>query len=93
MAYVTLDLNTSRRRMLRGTAGLTLGCVFLGALGVAGSAFAATTKMPQKSVDYQDHAKAGHSCNNCKDFQGPQSCRTVEGPIQPSGWCNKYTHS
>jgi hypothetical protein len=92
MAYVTLDLNASRRRMLKSTAGLGLGALFLGSLG-AGSAFAAVTKMPQKAVDYQDHAKAGHSCNNCKDFQGPQSCRTVEGPIQPSGWCNKYVHS
>lgn len=93
MAYVTLDLNASRRRMLKSTAGLAIGTLFLGTLGVAGSVSAAAAKMPQKAVDYQDHAKAGHSCNSCKDFQGPQSCRTVEGPIQPSGWCNKYTHS
>ncbi|MGZ3375532.1 MAG: hypothetical protein ACXU8S_02940 [Phenylobacterium sp.] len=90
MAYVTLDLVASRRRMLQATAGLALGAVFLGS---AGSAAAAAAKMPQKAVEYQDHGKGGHSCNTCKDFQGPQSCKTVEGPIQPSGWCNKYVHS
>jgi hypothetical protein len=93
MAYVTLDLDASRRRMLQSAAGLALGTLVLGAFGAAPPALAAAAKMPQKAVDYQDHAKAGHSCNSCKDFKPPQSCKTVEGPVQASGWCNKYVHS
>jgi hypothetical protein len=91
MAYVTLDLNASRRRILQDAAGLAIGTLVLG-VGAPRSASAAA-KMPQKAVDYQDHAKAGHSCNTCKDFQGPNACKTVEGPILPAGWCNKYVHS
>jgi anaerobic selenocysteine-containing dehydrogenase len=93
MAYVTLDLNASRRRMLQSAAGLALGTLVLGAFGTPGSASAAAAKMPQKAVDYQTHPKAGHGCNTCKDFQPPQNCKTVESPVQASGWCNKYVHS
>jgi len=93
MAYVTLDLNASRRRMLQSAAGLALGTLVLGAFGPSGSASAAAAKMPQKAVDYQTHPKAGHGCNTCKDFQPPQGCKTVESPVQASGWCNKYVHS
>ena len=92
MAYVTLDL-TSRRRVLRGAAHLALGALVLGGLGAATSASAAAAKSPQKSVDYQTHPKAGHGCNTCKDFQPLTNCKSVEGPVQASGWCNKYTHS
>lgn len=90
MCFVTLDLMASRRRMLAGAASLAVGAVFLGA---AGTATAEQAKSSQKAVEYQSHAKAGHSCNNCKDFKPPQSCKSVEGPIEPGGWCNKYTHS
>ena len=93
MAYVTLDLSASRRRLLQGAAGLAFGTILLGGAALAGTAAAAAAKMPQKAVDYQTHPKAGHGCNTCKDFQPPQGCKTVEGPVQASGWCNKYVHS
>lgn len=91
MAYVTLDLRTSRRRVLSSAAHLALGALVLG--GIAASATSAAAKSPQKSVDYQTHPKAGHGCNTCKDFQPPTNCKSVEGPVQASGWCNKYVHS
>jgi hypothetical protein len=89
MNFVTLDL-MSRRRVLTGAATLAMGAVVLGA---AGTAMADSPKSSQKSVEYQSHPKAGHSCNTCKDFKPPQSCKTVEGVIEPSGWCDKYTRS
>jgi hypothetical protein len=92
MAYVTLDL-TSRRAVLRGAAHLALGALVVGSLSAATSATAAGAKSSQKSVEYQTHPKGGHGCNTCKDFQPPTNCKTVEGPVQASGWCNKYTHS
>ena len=47
-------------------------------------------KKSQKSVDYQGHAKGGKSCSNCKAFQPPSKCKTVEGYVEPAGWCNLY---
>ncbi len=88
MTFVTLDL-MSRRRVLAGAARLAAAATVL---GVAGAAMADQPKSSQKAVEYQDHAKGGHSCNTCRDFEGPHSCKTVEGYIQSSGWCNKYTH-
>ena len=88
MTFVTLDL-VSRRRVLAGAAGLAMGAMVIGAAGTA----AAAAKSSQKSVEYQTHPKAGHSCNTCKDFQPPTSCKTVEGLVQASGWCDKYTRS
>jgi hypothetical protein len=76
---------------LTGAATLTLAALLLG--GVAGSAAAAIAKSSQKSVDYQGHPKGGHGCNGCKDFQPQTNCKTVESPIQGSGWCNKFAHS
>jgi hypothetical protein len=63
------------------------------ALGVAGETSAAALKSSQKAVEYQSHPKAGHSCNTCKNFQPPQACKVVEGPVESAGWCDKYTHS
>jgi hypothetical protein len=88
MGFVTLDL-MSRRRVLAGAARLAIGTMVLGAAGTA----MAGAKSSQKSVEYQTHPKAGKSCNTCKDFQPPAACKTVEGMVQASGWCDKYTHS
>jgi hypothetical protein len=79
----------SRRRVLTGAAMLAVGGMVLGAARPA----AAAAKSSQKSVEYQTHPKAGKSCNTCKDFQPPAACKTVDGMVQASGWCDKYTHS
>lgn len=73
----------SRRRVL----GLTAGVL---ALGGAGLAAAAAAKATQKAVSYQDHPKGGKSCSHCDAFQGPNHCKTVEGYIEASGWCDKF---
>jgi hypothetical protein len=75
----------------RDLVGLAAGTLALGVVG-GGLAKAATkaAKASQKSVDYQDHPKAGKSCNSCNVFQPPTGCKTVEGPVQASGWCSQY---
>jgi len=90
MSSVIVDLMASRRRVLGGAAMAAIGVIVLPA---AGTASAAATKSSQKSVEYQGRPKAGHSCNTCKNFQPPQSCKVVEGPVESSGWCDKYTPS
>ena len=76
----------SRRRVLR----LTAAALVVGGLGGARLATAAAAKATQKSVSYQDHAKGGKSCNQCDAFQGPNKCKTVEGYVEPRGWCDKF---
>jgi hypothetical protein len=76
----------SRRRVL----GLTAGALVVGGLGGARLATAAAAKATQKSVSYQNHPKAGKSCNTCNAFQPPSKCKTVESPVEAGGWCDKY---
>lgn len=89
MSSVNVDLMVSRRRMLGSAAMAAIGAMALPAAGPGSSA----AKSAKKSVEYQGHPKAGHSCNTCKNFQPPQSCKVVEGPVESSGWCDKYTRS
>ena len=74
----------------RGVLVLAAGALALGSVSAAGLADAAAAKKSQKSVDYQGHAKGGKSCNTCNAFQPPSKCKTVEGYVEPAGWCNLY---
>lgn len=88
-----MDL-TGRRASRRGVLSLAAGVLVLAGVGSAGLAAAADKpKSTQKSVDYQNHPKAGHGCNSCKAFQPPSKCKTVEGPVEAGGWCSQYVHS
>jgi hypothetical protein len=81
------DRRASRRRVLV----LAASAAALGGVGWTGLAFAADApKATQKSVSYQNHPKAGKGCNTCKAFQPPSKCKTVEGPVEAGGWCDKY---
>ena len=82
---ITARLMASRRRVLGLAAALALGTV-----SVAARARAAAAKATQKSVDYQSHPKAGKACNTCNAYLPPTSCRTVESPVLPGGWCSQY---
>jgi anaerobic selenocysteine-containing dehydrogenase len=65
------------------------GGAVLGASLVAAPA-AAATKMPQKAVNYQPTPKGNMRCDNCSLWQGPASCKLVDGSIAASGWCVLY---
>ena len=73
----------SRRQFMALTAGAI-------ALSSVGAATAAAAKSSQKSVSYQSHPKGGHGCNTCNAFQPPTKCKTVDGPVEASGWCSQY---
>lgn len=47
-------------------------------------------QMSQKSVSYQATPKGPLRCDNCKLWQPPNACKSVEGAISPSGWCAIY---
>lgn len=73
------------RRDLLFTAAVGTGAI----LGVASTA-EASNKASQKAVQYQSTPKAGQRCAICKNFQLPASCKLVDGPISPAGWCMLY---
>jgi len=85
---VSPDLTSiSRRRFLRTAA---LGGGTLLGLTLIGTPAAASGKLPQKAVQYQPVPKSGNRCANCALWQIPASCKAVEGPISPAGWCSLY---
>lgn len=64
-----------------------------GAVAAASGAFpasAAIKKMSQAAASYQPKPKGSARCDGCALFQKPAACQTVEGVINPSGWCILY---
>jgi hypothetical protein len=70
------------------------------AAGAAGTAFAraqpapatklAQTKIAKAQLMYQDHPNDGNHCGICAQFEPPDQCKIVEGPIDPNGWCAAF---
>ena len=50
----------------------------------------AQAKIAQKLVQYQQKPKGAQECDNCLHFVPPDSCKMVEGKINPKGWCALY---
>ncbi|HEX2817800.1 MAG TPA: hypothetical protein VHN39_15515 [Phenylobacterium sp.] len=89
---VTISASALRTASRRRILGLAAGALAFS--GVSAAALAAVqAKSSQKAVEYQTHPKGGHGCNSCKVFQPPTACKTVESPVQASGWCDKYARN
>ncbi len=76
----------SRRCLLRRAACAAGAVTILG----TGINAAMAGKMPQSAVSYRASPKGNQSCANCRLFQAPSACRSVDGAISPSGWCSIY---
>jgi len=56
----------------------------------------AQAKAAKQAMQYQDQPKNGQRCDTCMQFvpgakaDGPGTCKVVEGPISPNGWCIAY---
>ena len=75
----------SRRTILRGAA-MTAGAIPILLAGVS----TAHAKATQKDVGYQDKPNGQQTCANCRSFEPPSGCKTVEGSVSPEGWCKIY---
>lgn len=80
----------SRRRLL---------CTVLDTIGAAaiivtqtGTALGAP-KISKAAVAYQDHPQGDKRCGKCQQFQAPGSCKLVDGPISPQGFCRIFMPS
>lgn len=84
-------MKASRRIMLRNAA-IVAG---LAAVPWARPA-AAQAKATKQAMQYQEQPKNDQKCADCMHFipgakQGANgTCKVVEGPISPNGWCAAY---
>jgi hypothetical protein len=53
----------------------------------------ARPKRSKSEVSYQEHPHGKERCDNCEPFVTPDGCKTVEGKINPGGWCKIYTEA
>jgi hypothetical protein len=75
------------RRIVLTRAALALGAA---AAGAAATHAAAQQKISQAEAKYQDQPKGQQRCDTCASFQPPNACKTVQGNISPSGWCQLW---
>jgi hypothetical protein len=77
----------ARRSLLRcalGAAGATA------ILCAAPKHARAAPKISKKAVAYQDHPEGDKRCDRCVQFQPPDACKVVEGPISLQGSCRIF---
>jgi hypothetical protein len=78
----------SRRDLLKGAALLAVTVVVRSAHAQA--------KPSKAAMKYQDHPNGDAQCSNCLQFEPGKTpaamgtCKVVEGPISPKGWCIAY---
>jgi hypothetical protein len=83
---------TTRRALFRRSAGLAA----LGGIALVAGGAAAAGKISKTTVSYQYTPKGANHCSLCASFipgpdAGPGTCKVVDGPIQPLGWCIAFS--
>jgi hypothetical protein len=84
------NLEQSRRQLI------TRVTLVIGLAGVVGAGFAprrtiaAPAKLPPNEIGYQASPKGNARCELCVNWQAPNACKVVAGPISPSGWCGLF---
>jgi hypothetical protein len=86
-------IKTISRRALLAKAQLAAGLLM--ASGVPGLAAAdeeikEADKITQADAKYQSHPKDQQRCEICLQYLAPGSCKIVQGPINPKGWCQFF---
>jgi hypothetical protein len=71
----------------RGALGVLASLA--GLIGLGDKA-AAQQKVSQVEAKYQTHPKGEQRCDICINFQPPNECQFVAGPIMSQGWCEFF---
>jgi hypothetical protein len=79
-----MKADSENRRISRRTVVVAAGAAPLLAMGATG---ARAAKLAQAAVRYQTTPNSGKQCSGCALFLPPDACKSVEGPIAPTGWC------
>jgi len=75
----------SRRTLL--ASGLVAVPVTTALITLSAESAVAQQKVAQKLVQYQLKPKNNQKCSLCLHFVPPDSCKVVDGKIDPNGWC------
>ena len=78
-------MSVSRRVFLRSSAAVVGG---VGLAAIAGRP--ASAKVAPDIVGYRDTPNGDKNCANCKLFEAPNACKSVDGVISPQGWCKMW---
>lgn len=78
----------SRRELL--VSGLLAVPVAGAFVALSAAEVDAQQKIAQKLVQYQKTPKNNQKCSTCLHFVAPDSCKMVEGKIDPNGWCSLF---
>jgi hypothetical protein len=76
------------RRSLLKSVPIIAGAVIT--TSAMGESLFAQAKLTHEASKYQDQPKDGQECSGCTQFVEPASCKVVEDPISPSGWCQLF---
>lgn len=47
-------------------------------------------KIKKTDAQYQQQPKGQQRCEICLQFEAPNKCKIVQGPINPKGWCQYF---
>jgi hypothetical protein len=88
MSATQLCVSTySRRMLLQRTLGAITAAT---AVGASLRPASATIKISKAAVGYQDHPDGDKRCGKCVQFVAPDTCKMVDGPISPQGYCRIF---
>jgi hypothetical protein len=76
------------RRSLLKSVPMMAGAI-ISATAIPANVFA-QAKVSHEIAKYQDQPNNGQQCSTCVQFEPPSTCKTVESPISPNGWCQLY---
>jgi hypothetical protein len=84
--------NSISRRALLESAAMALGVVMASgaARPVAAQETPEADKINQADAHYQNQPKGQQRCEICLQFEPPNRCKIVQGPITPHGWCQFF---
>ncbi len=77
----------SRRLLLQKAIGTVSAAAII---AVQTKPAAATIKISKTAVAYQDHPEGDKRCGKCLQFQAPDSCKMVDGPVSAQGFCRIF---
>lgn len=83
-------MKPSRRTLLKNIAVVSLAAPWVARVAHA------QAKASKQAMKYQDKPNNDQRCDTCQQFipganaKANGTCKVVEGPISPNGWCIAY---
>lgn len=79
----------SRRDLVEGAVAFGASAAFV-TPNTAAAEISESQKIPQADAKYQPTPKGQQRCEICLQFEQPDHCKIVQGPISVNGWCQYF---